>query len=622
MLFRHGALASLIACVEVVTALYSNDASISSRDLSSSTRKTANLGAITVRSAGQKRGLPNFKPNFDCSHHYADHDSILRGAHSRFATTSMKYKLPAVTLEDIELNVKNIVCSDSTIIINFPSSKLLAEAEREWNNLSEFLVISSHYGCNSEGARAPYLVSKVDCAFNLNTAVLSVQRLEWSDAYETMEVKFGMGEYDSSSIRVHGDLRKRTTSIVSVTFSETVSFPSAPSATPTADTSAFDITHSVTAGFDIGTFSVTTAGQKDTLSIKCANCSIEGSLEITQGVFTISNSSLKTEKAVNFLEHGYFEAVANELGAHIEIDTSIAGTFTESFNKSLVTLALPGFQIPDIAAIGPMWVPTIRGSISVSSTLDFTYGFEAAVPSNSSIRLNIGNITESTSHGFTNTSVTALPLTATDPSIELTLSLALHSEILLGVNILSGAGSITAGAFLDLPALSVSISQLSSVDKNCNPPNSSNSNSNPTSSESLSNIDFFPSLTNIVPQAAIALGLEAGAELSISEIHFLEKVATTATLAGTTFALPTACLSFDAGKRSFVSPTVSSSTTSLSLTATATGAGAAGNSEGGLKKSTNAGSQLSSPLGLDGGMSSLYWTAGMLGSVFLVAMGL
>lgn len=69
----------------------------------------------------------------------------------------MKYKLPAVTLEDIELNVKNIVCSESTIILQFPSENLLLGAKKEWNNLSEFLVISSHAGCNDQNERAPYL---------------------------------------------------------------------------------------------------------------------------------------------------------------------------------------------------------------------------------------------------------------------------------------------------------------------------------------------------------------------------------------------------------------------------------------------------------------------------------
>lgn len=99
-------------------------------------------------------------------------------------------------------------------------------------------------------------MSNVDYVSNLNTASLSVQRLEWSDAYDKMQVKFGMGYYDSSSLRVHGDLRKRTTSIVSVSSSETVSFPSAPTATPSAETSVHDISFQAPADLNLGTFSV------------------------------------------------------------------------------------------------------------------------------------------------------------------------------------------------------------------------------------------------------------------------------------------------------------------------------------------------------------------------------
>ncbi|KAB8293902.1 hypothetical protein EYC80_009378 [Monilinia laxa] len=480
----------------------------------------------------------------------------------------MKYRLPTVTLEDIEVNLKNIACSESTITIDFPSSKLLAAAQREWKEFSEFLVISSHAGCNIQGARSPYIVSSVEYILNANTAILSVRRLKWSDAYDKMEVRFGMGQYDSSSLRIHGDLRKRRTSTVSVSPLETVAFPPAPSETPIINTSVHDIGYSVPAGFSLGTFSAVLAGLKDTLSIKCVNCSIEGTVEITQGVFTISSSSLTTQKAVNFLENGFFDAVVNGLGAHIEIDTSIAGTFTESFNQSLVTLTLPGFQqtnicplrIPEIASIGVMWIPTIRGSISVSKTLDFTYGFDVRIPNNSSIRLNIGNLTDSTAHGFNNISVTALPLTSTDPSITLNLSLSLHSELLLGVNILSGTGSISTGAFLDLPTLSVAISQLSSVDQYCNPSNSSSSSSSSssplTSPPNLENLHLFPSLINIVPKADIALGLHAQAQLSIPEINFQEEVGTTAMVAEARWALPTVCLSFDGGRRALVSPTV------------------------------------------------------------------
>lgn len=70
MLFRYESLASALACVEAVAALYSSDVKISPRDFDS--RQTTSLGAITVRSAEQKRGLANFKPDLECTHHYAD----------------------------------------------------------------------------------------------------------------------------------------------------------------------------------------------------------------------------------------------------------------------------------------------------------------------------------------------------------------------------------------------------------------------------------------------------------------------------------------------------------------------------------------------------------------------
>lgn len=65
----------------------------------------------------------------------------------------------------------------------------------------------------------------------------------------------GMGQYDSSSIRIYGDLRKRKTSMVSVSSLKTIAFPPAPSATPITDTSTHDIGYSVPAGFSLGTFS-------------------------------------------------------------------------------------------------------------------------------------------------------------------------------------------------------------------------------------------------------------------------------------------------------------------------------------------------------------------------------
>jgi hypothetical protein len=83
--------------------------------------------------------------------------SILSGANSRVATTSMKYKLPAVILEDIEISLNRIECSEAAISIGFTRRQAFDIARKTWNILEKFLLITSHPGCNQNGERAPYL---------------------------------------------------------------------------------------------------------------------------------------------------------------------------------------------------------------------------------------------------------------------------------------------------------------------------------------------------------------------------------------------------------------------------------------------------------------------------------
>jgi hypothetical protein len=69
----------------------------------------------------------------------------------------MKYRLPTITLEDIELHIMEIQCSGSTIAIEFPNQQTLESAKKTWDSIPEFLVISSHPGCNEDGERASHL---------------------------------------------------------------------------------------------------------------------------------------------------------------------------------------------------------------------------------------------------------------------------------------------------------------------------------------------------------------------------------------------------------------------------------------------------------------------------------
>ena len=69
----------------------------------------------------------------------------------------MKYSLPTINLEDIELYVADIQCYSSSIAVEFRDHQTLRLAEKRWDNIPEFFIITSHPGCNKDGERAPHL---------------------------------------------------------------------------------------------------------------------------------------------------------------------------------------------------------------------------------------------------------------------------------------------------------------------------------------------------------------------------------------------------------------------------------------------------------------------------------
>jgi hypothetical protein len=90
------------------------------------------------------------------AHEWSD-NSVLHGAETKFATTSMKYSLPTINLEDIELHIADIQCHGPSIAIEFRDRQTLDLAKRSWDNIPEFFVITSHPGCNTDGQRASHL---------------------------------------------------------------------------------------------------------------------------------------------------------------------------------------------------------------------------------------------------------------------------------------------------------------------------------------------------------------------------------------------------------------------------------------------------------------------------------
>jgi hypothetical protein len=83
----------------------------------------------------------------------------------------------------------------------------------------------------------------------------------------------------------------------------------------------------------------------DSVNVTCADCSIAGEVSISEGVFIVNGSSISGLEAVNFLDHGYFTAVANGVNARVELDTTLSLSNQISFDNTILSLALPGFQV-------------------------------------------------------------------------------------------------------------------------------------------------------------------------------------------------------------------------------------------------------------------------------------
>ncbi len=80
------------------------------------------------------------------------------GSESPFgAKVAMDFKTPALLLEDIEHHIQAIDCFESRVYLYFSSSKALKHAHREFKSVDNFLLITSHEGCNKDGERDPHL---------------------------------------------------------------------------------------------------------------------------------------------------------------------------------------------------------------------------------------------------------------------------------------------------------------------------------------------------------------------------------------------------------------------------------------------------------------------------------
>ena len=96
--------------------------------------------------------------------------------------------------------------------------------------------------------------------------------------------------------------------------------------------------------------SLMSAHSVEGMTVKCKNCSVQGSLSVFQGFFSMENTieSAEDENMIVefFTEDGYLELRADDFAAHIELESSVEPSVgLGAVEIPLPSIGLPGFTV-------------------------------------------------------------------------------------------------------------------------------------------------------------------------------------------------------------------------------------------------------------------------------------
>jgi hypothetical protein len=153
------------------------------------------------------------------------------------------------------------------------------------------------------------------------------------------------------------------------------------------------------------------------------------------------------------------------------------------------------------------------------------------------------------------TKFNALPFQSTEGITNLLLKLSFTPEVLLGLDSPIGGIGGGVGAVFDIPELTVNVTQLDGVDRNCKPLRASDDDDEGRDDEDdLDSFidDIVGDYTHIVPTVHISAGVFG--EVGIDIANFQRKIEKEVTLVKATVTLPTTCLVFDEESKSYGPP--------------------------------------------------------------------
>ncbi|PGH28261.1 hypothetical protein AJ80_00152 [Polytolypa hystricis UAMH7299] len=517
------------------------------------------LGGRSIGSSILKR-----EASFDfveSSHNAAT--AVARSIDDSVFSTSIRARSqrPILAVEDLEPHLERVSCSESAMELLFVSVERFEQACHELENVSSFVAVTSHFGCNKEDERAPHLISKVVIDPKKKTITLSKTGCSWNEAFSSTEVSWSRKPSHHVVRRQLADPEQSPASSTELIPSPTNRFPIAPSPATSLPAHSTD-------GLDMQIIDKVVMPPQNPIAdlfipqgvtLSCTNCTLQGDIDISKGSFEfeevggIDALAEIANNTIQFFQHGTIEVDVDGIFAHIELNTEFdLSQGGLNFTVPLPQIPLTPFAIPGIVAFGVVVAPEITMALTLDSKFDFSYGFNVSVPKGSGFSIDVNNLSNSTMRGFDKATLQALPFQASTPVTSLVFQVSFTPQILLGVSTATGSTVGGIGAFFNLPSLSVNMTQLDNVNYTCDPlPEKSEDEKKKADDDDNKGItlnDFVGNFTNIVPSVEFNVG--AFAELEVGLANF-QMLATEVTVASTVFNLPTACVSFNKEDKKF-----------------------------------------------------------------------
>ncbi|KAL4941615.1 hypothetical protein BDV06DRAFT_212538 [Aspergillus oleicola] len=463
---------------------------------------------------------------------------------SVFSTTlDVESQWPILALEDLDANLDRVSCTDSEIQLNFAS----AAAEERFNaaieGTPEFIVVTSHEGCDIEGERSAYRVTEVSANREDAKFTLTKVRIDWHDAFSSTRVSF-LRRHPSEIQRRGPTVLKRQTETQPSTPTE--SFPAAPSSAAGLNSSAdasFNARHTDEKIYPIDSALADEVVPQLPVVVTCKTCTLEGNIELSQGQFSVGSDAdnegddgdIELSEAIGFFQNSSVELLVKQLSSQIELEFELEseGPLLE-FTTALPTIGLTPFQIAGVLTFGPQIVPNFIFTADLEGDVGFSYGFNVKVPDNSRVSIKIPDFDDSEMTGFEDTTFETIPFEASTEVSSVSLSITFQPQILLGIstglddfmNVELDGG---IGAFVSLPNLSLNASQVTGVNEDC---------------EVASDDDIVGNATRLTPSVELDMGVIASYDVRLGSFNDSRGVAPV--LASTSYSLPTGCVSFEA----------------------------------------------------------------------------